>query len=109
MYTTLHYCTLHTTLLCTTPRYCVLHATLLYSIRYCILYATLLYTTRYTAIYYTLHHHIQGGANVITLLENATTFANGAKCQFGFDICEVTKRRIQIDKPSIGLLRKNVE
>jgi len=25
----------------------------------------------------------QGGAKVITLLENVITFANGAKCQFG--------------------------
>jgi len=37
---------------------------------------------------------IQGGAKVITLLENATTFPNGAKCQFCFDIFEVSKRRI---------------
>ena len=32
------------------------------------------------------HTHIQGGAKVITLLENAKTFANCAECQFGFDI-----------------------
>ena len=34
---------------------------------------------------------IQDGAKVITLLENAITCANGAKCQFGFDTCEVYK------------------
>ena len=32
---------------------------------------------------------LQGAAKVITLLENAITFANGAKCQFGFDICNI--------------------
>ena len=35
----------------------------------------------------------QGGAKVITLMENAITFANGTKCQFGFDICEVNKQK----------------
>ena len=36
-------------------------------------------------------------AKVITPLENAMTFTNGVKCQFGFGTCEVNKRRIQID------------
>ena len=38
--------------------------------------------------------YVQGGAKVITPLENAITFANGAKCQFGFDICEVLAKSI---------------
>jgi len=37
--------------------------------------------------------YVQGGAKVITLLESAITFANGAKFQFGFDICEVNKQK----------------
>ena len=42
---------------------------------------------------------IKGGSKAITLLENAIIFANGTKYQFCFDICEVNKRRTQIDEP----------
>lgn len=49
-----------------------------------------------------IRYIIQGGAKVITLLENAIIFANGAKWQFGFDICEVKKRRILMGKKLIG-------
>ena len=44
-------------------------------------------------IIYSSHEFVQGLAKVITLLENAITFANGAKCQFGFDICKVNKQK----------------
>lgn len=47
----------------------------------------------------TLYEYVQDEAKVITLLENALISANGANCQFGSDICEVNKRRKQIDKP----------
>ena len=49
---------------------------------------------------------------IITLLKNAITFANGAKCQFGFDICEVNKnsnglkKEISQAEPKFFILKK---
>lgn len=42
-------------------------------------------------------------------LETVITFANGATFKFGFNICEVKKRRILVEKQSIDLHRKNAE